>query len=98
MLGYVEPGGGGDLITILGPVSVLILAGTIPAIIAMRKGQKFVPWLLYGILLWPVALIHSLLLRNEGVEVTRACPHCAERVKKEAKVCKHCGRDLEPVP
>jgi RNase P subunit RPR2 len=24
------------------------------------------------------------------------CPHCAERVKPEARVCKHCGRDLTP--
>jgi len=22
------------------------------------------------------------------------CPFCAELIKKEAKVCKHCGRDL----
>jgi len=22
------------------------------------------------------------------------CPHCAEDIKKEAKICKHCGRDI----
>lgn len=27
----------------------------------------------------------------------RDCPHCAERIKKAAKVCKHCGRDVEPM-
>lgn len=27
----------------------------------------------------------------------RSCPFCAETIKAEAKVCKHCGRDL-PVP
>ncbi|MDR3457756.1 MAG: hypothetical protein P4N60_09950 [Verrucomicrobiae bacterium] len=27
----------------------------------------------------------------------KKCPFCAETVKLEAKVCKHCGRDLEPV-
>jgi hypothetical protein len=26
---------------------------------------------------------------------TRTCPHCAEDVLAEAKVCKHCGRDLD---
>jgi len=25
---------------------------------------------------------------------TRKCPHCAELIQKEAKVCKHCHRDV----
>ena len=27
----------------------------------------------------------------------RDCPHCAERILARAKVCKHCGRDVEPL-
>ena len=27
----------------------------------------------------------------------RDCPHCAERILTRAKVCKHCGRDVEPL-
>lgn len=27
----------------------------------------------------------------------RKCPHCAEKILREAKVCKHCGRDVEPL-
>lgn len=26
----------------------------------------------------------------------RDCPHCAERIKAAAKVCRHCGRDVVP--
>jgi hypothetical protein len=28
----------------------------------------------------------------------RECPFCAERILARAKVCKHCGRDVEPLP
>lgn len=24
------------------------------------------------------------------------CPHCAEKIRKEARVCKHCGRNVAP--
>ena len=27
----------------------------------------------------------------------RECPYCAERILKKARVCKHCGRDVEPM-
>jgi len=27
---------------------------------------------------------------------TRVCPHCKERIPKDATVCKHCARDVEP--
>lgn len=27
---------------------------------------------------------------------TKACPFCAETIEAAAKVCQHCGRDLEP--
>ena len=28
----------------------------------------------------------------------RDCPYCAERILARARVCKHCGRDVEPLP
>jgi hypothetical protein len=31
------------------------------------------------------------------VREERECPFCAEPILKKAKVCKHCGRDVEPV-
>ena len=27
----------------------------------------------------------------------RECPYCAERILKKVRVCKHCGRDVEPL-
>jgi uncharacterized membrane protein YdbT with pleckstrin-like domain len=33
----------------------------------------------------------------EGSRVERDCPYCAERILARARVCKHCGREVEPV-
>jgi len=32
-----------------------------------------------------------------GPREERDCPFCAERILSRAKVCKHCGRDVEPL-
>ena len=32
-----------------------------------------------------------------SVREERDCPYCAERILAKARVCKHCGRDVEPL-
>jgi|SRR5215510_4896787 len=81
---------------------VAILLGLIPAAIARSKGRSFGLWWLYGFLIFIVALPHALLLRpnmqglDEQAKSTglRKCPSCAEFVRPDAVVCKHCGRDI----
>lgn len=36
----------------------------------------------------------KLLPPVTGTGALKACPHCAETVKAEALVCKHCGREI----
>ena len=74
------------------------LIGLIPAIIAYRKGREFLAWWIFGAALFIVALPTAILLKpqEETGFGKRKCPYCAERIRPEAQVCKHCGRDLPP--
>ena len=33
---------------------------------------------------------------NETEENVKKCPECAETIKKDARVCRHCGAKFEP--
>lgn len=64
-----------------------IIIGLIPAYIASSKGRSFGKWYLYGVLLFIVALIHSLCIKEAS---TKKCPECVSKVDEEALVCKYC--------
>lgn len=64
------------------------ILGLIPAVIAWRKGHPFILWWLYGTFMLVMALPHALLARDA---TRKACPECAETVRIDAKLCRHCG-------
>ena len=81
----------------------LLILSAIPAYIAQTKGKSFGTWYVYGILLLPIALIHSLVINKDSSEMearslsegNKKCPYCAELVKREAIICKHCKSELK---
>ena len=85
---------------------IVILVGLIPAAIAKSKGRSFGLWWLYGSLIFIVALPLALMMRpniqglDEQAKLTgfRKCSYCAEFVRPDAIVCKHCGRDIAASP
>lgn len=84
---------------LVGLIMVLImgalLLGLIPALIARGKGRDFATWWTYGAALFIVALPHAFLIAPDRAALgQRKCPFCAEYVKRAARVCRYCGRDL----
>ncbi|MDO9289499.1 MAG: zinc ribbon domain-containing protein [Thermodesulfovibrionales bacterium] len=75
-------------------VILLAIAGIVGSIIAIRKGRSPMVWFfLCAIVPLLIAVIIVLPpLASKGY--TKRCPYCAEIIKKDAIVCKHCGREL----
>ena len=61
---------------------------------ASSRGHSGVGFFLLSLIVSPViGLILALVIQPGGM---RVCPNCAEKVKAEAKLCKHCGNALPP--
>jgi hypothetical protein len=84
-----------------------LLLSFIPAYVAGQKGRSFAGFFILSFFVsFLIALIVSAAIppASEVISSTQnpmhgdrvACPHCAEVILAQAKVCKHCGRDVKP--
>ena len=68
-----------------------ILAG----VYASSKDKSFMLWCFLSVIISPLLTFLFLLVMGEDSKV---CPKCAEKVKPEALVCKHCSHAFEAAP
>ena len=66
------------------------LLGLPSAVVARHKGRSTGGWLVLGAAFGIFAFIAVVFLPSRRAK----CPHCAEAVNDDARVCKHCGRDI----
>jgi hypothetical protein len=72
---------------------IYIFKGWLFARIARNVGKSFGLYFVLGI--FPILDFIALILL--GNKDTQRCPHCAENIRKEAKICKYCKNTLSQV-
>lgn len=87
-----------------------IICGGIAGYIASERGGDPVGGFMAGALLGPLGIVVACFMGTDkererkkvAIGESKKCPRCAELVKRDALVCKHCGHefaapDPEPV-
>lgn len=86
------------------------VCGLVGAAITENRGHGAGLGFFLGALFGPLGILIAAVLAVQPVSQTvnpqlqatnqdrRPCPYCAEMILREAKVCRFCGRDIEPLP
>ena len=83
-------------------LAFMCLCGLITGIIGSNKGRSGFLWFVIGFLLAPLGIVLALVIKkdNQTLEskalalgTQKKCPYCAELIKSEAIICKHCNRE-----
>jgi DNA-directed RNA polymerase subunit RPC12/RpoP/uncharacterized membrane protein YeaQ/YmgE (transglycosylase-associated protein family) len=89
---------------------IWIICGMIGGAITDARGHSFGTGCLLGVLFGPLGVLIAAVLAVQPSPATsnptaviahqdrRPCPYCAEMIMRDAKVCRFCGREVEPLP
>ncbi|WBA79549.1 zinc ribbon domain-containing protein [Endozoicomonas sp. GU-1] len=65
-------------------------------VLADKRERSGAGWFILSLFISPVLAIVILLAIGDS-DGSAKCPACAEKVKAEAKICKHCGSELKGI-
>ena len=83
-------------------VVLWIICGVVASVIASSKGGNGLLGFIVGVLLGPFGIIIAFFMGDQAKKeeatvqqgAAKKCPRCAELVKRDALVCKHCGHEF----
>lgn len=72
----------------------------VPAIVAGARGRNAAGWFVLALAIGPLLALTAVLVTPGTAEAAggKACPDCAETVKRAALKCRFCGHAFEPEP
>ena len=70
-------------------LAIAVIGSLLAGLLARHKGRSPVLWAVLALLFSP--LVIAILL---GLPALQHCPRCAEKVRRDAEVCRHCSYEL----
>ncbi len=86
------------VVAAIGVVYFALWLASLIARIALSKGRSWTPFfilsLFFPLIMWIIVSVISVDENSSISSSSKKCPKCAEYVKKEATLCKHCGSSI----